>query len=256
MTYQFKLDIFEGPLDLLLHLIKEQKMDIHDIPIVEITKQYIEYLDMMSVMNLELAGEYLVMAAELTRIKSRVLLPSDSFETEKETEKDPRAELLARLLEYQRYKNASNELRKLEIERQQVFPSGGTPMLDDVAEGEVLVSATVFDLFSAFKSVLEKKTFEKDYEVEITTLSVAERIKVVLEVLNAAETVTFESLFTVLNSKSEVIVTFLAILEMMKLRLIRVMQTETFETIRVYLNADKDYQDEVMNKYDDSDNPK
>ena len=144
MTYQFKLDIFEGPLDLLLHLIKEQKMDIHDIPIVEITKQYIDYLDMMNVMNLELAGEYLVMAAELTRIKSRVLLPSDSFETEKETGKDPRAELLARLLEYQRYKNASNELRKLEIERQQVFPSGGTPMLDDVTEGEVLVSATVF----------------------------------------------------------------------------------------------------------------
>ena len=129
-------------------------------------------------------------------------------------------------------------------------------MLDDVAEGEVLVSATVFDLFSAFKSVLEKKTFEKEYEIEITTLSVAERIKVVLEVLNAAETVTFESLFTVLNSKSEVIVTFLALLEMMKLRLIRVMQTETFETIRVYLNADKEYQDEIMNKYDDSENPK
>ncbi len=256
MSYQFKLDIFEGPLDLLLHLIKEQKMDIHDIPIAEITKQFMEFLGLMNDMNLELAGEYLVMAAELTRIKSRVLLPSESFETEKETGKDPRAELLARLLEYQRYKNASNELRKLEIERQQIFPSGGAPVLDDVEEGEVLVSATVFDLFTAFKSVLEKKSFGKDYDIEISTLSVAERIKMVLEVLNAAETVTFESLFTVLNTKSEVIATFLAILEMIRLRLIRVMQTETFETIRVYLNADKDYQSEVLKKYDDSNNPK
>ena len=150
MTYQFKLDIYEVPLDLLLHPIKEQKMDIHDIPIAEITRQYLEFVDMMNNMNLELAGEYLVMAAELTRIKSRVLLPSDSFAGEKEAGDDPRAELLARLLEYQRYKNASDALRKLEIERQQVFPSGGTPVLDDVAEGEVLVSATVFDLFTAF----------------------------------------------------------------------------------------------------------
>ncbi len=256
MTYQFKLDIFEGPLDLLLHLIKEQKMDIHDIPIAEITRQYMEFLDLMNHMNLELAGEYLVMAAELTRIKSRVLLPSDSFEIDTETGEDPRAELLARLLEYRRYKNVSDELRKLEIERQRVFPSGGIPVLDDVEEGELLVSATVFDLFTAFKNVLEKKSLGKDYDIDISTLSVAERIRTLLEILNAAETVTFESLFTALNTKSEIIVAFLAILEMMRLRLIRVMQTETFETIRVYLNADKEYQDEVLKKYDDSNNPK
>ena len=256
MTCQFKLDIFEGPLDLLLHLIKEEKMDIHDIPIAEITRQYMEFLDLMDHMNLELAGEYLVMAAELTRIKSRVLLPSDSFEIDKEAGKDPRAELLARLLEYRRYKNVSDELRKLEIERQRVFPSGGMPVLDDVEEGEVLVSATVFDLFTAFKNVLEKKSFGKDYDIDITTLSVAERIRTLLEILNTTETVTFESLFTALNTKSEIIVAFLAILEMMRLRLIRVMQMETFETIRVYLNADKDYQDEVLKKYDDSNNPK
>ena len=255
MTYQFKLDIFEGPLDLLLHLIKEHKMDIHDIPIAEITRQYIVFLDLMNDLNLELAGEYLVMAAELTRIKSRVLLPSDSFEVEQESGKDPRSELLARLLEYQRYKTASNELRKLEIERQKVFPGGGVPVLDDVQEGEVLINATVFDLFTAFKNVLENKSFGKDYDVYISTLSVAERIKMVLEILNAAESVTFDSLFTEINARSEIIVTFLDILEMMRLRLIRVMQTGTFETIRVYLNADKDYQSEVLEKYDDTYNP-
>lgn len=249
MNYQFKLDMFEGPLDLLLHLIKEHKMDIHDIPIAEVTRQYIDFMQLMENLNLELAGEYLVMAAELTRIKSRILLPSEGVEREEEQGRDPRAELMARLLEYQRYKSAAMELRKLESDRLQVFPGRGDALFDD-EEDDAMVDATVFDLFSAFRQVLTKKALGKDYDIKITTLSVAGMIKKVLEVLNSSESVTFESLFTVINTKQEVIVTFLAILEMMRLLLIRVIQPGTFETIRVCLNADKETQEEAMKRFD------
>lgn len=251
MTHQFKLDMFEGPLDLLLYLIKEHKMDIHDIPIAEITRQYMDAIQLMEELNLELTGEYLVMAAELTRIKSLALLPTEVGEREEEEGKDPRAQLLARLLEYQRYKSAAMELRKMESDRQQVFPGRGDAVLEEEEE-EALVDATVFDLFSAFRHVLAKKALGKDYDFKITTLSVTEMIKKVLEVLDAAESVTFESLFTVINTKQEVIVTFLAILELIRLRLIRVVQPGTFETIRVYISADRETQRNALKDFDDS----
>ena len=127
MSYQCNLDIFEGPLDLLLHLIKEQKMDVYDIPIAEITRQYLTYLDLLSELNLEMVGEYLVMAAELAKIKSKTLLPTP--ETEEDAlaaaGEDPRAELMRRLLEYQRYKEAAFELRQKEYDRQQLFTRSG-----------------------------------------------------------------------------------------------------------------------------------
>ena len=127
MTYQCKLKIFEGPLDLLLHLLKEQKMDIYDIPIAEITKQYLGYLELMQEMNLELVGEYLVMAAELARIKSKTLLPAPEIDEESDFSggEDPRAELMRRLREYQRYRDAAFELRMKEHDRQQIFSRGG-----------------------------------------------------------------------------------------------------------------------------------
>ena len=127
MTYRCKLEIFEGPLDLLLHLLKEQKMDIYDIPIAEITRQYMEYLAMMQELNLELVGEYLVMAAELMHIKSKVLLPTPETDDEwgDGGGEDPRAELMRRLREYQRYRDAAFELRMKEHDQQQIFVRGG-----------------------------------------------------------------------------------------------------------------------------------
>ena len=248
MTPQFKLEIFEGPLDLLLYLLREKKMDIYDIPIAEIARQYGEYLEMMQDLNLELAGEYLVMAAELTRIKSRTLLPKAPGEDSLEEGVDPRDELTRRLLEYRRFKNASFDLRKMEHERQQLFARGAELVLEEEGE-ENLVDATVFDLFSAFKKIVEEKKGRPDYEIEITTLSVTDRLHYVLEILNSAESVTFESMFTPLNTKQEIIVTFLALLELMRLKLIKVQQGEHFETIRVYTSADRETQKEILRDY-------
>ncbi len=251
MAYQCKLDIFEGPLDLLLHLIKEQKMDIYDIPIAQITRQYMDYLNLMQELNLDIVGDYLVMASELTRIKSRLLLPvQETEEEEGEGGEDPRAELTRRLLEFQRYKNAAFELRRCEHDRQQLFIRGGELELgEDEAAQETLVEASVFDLLHAFQKVLENKSLKKDYEIQITTYSVADRIGYITEIMNSAESVTFESLFTVLNSRQEIIVTFLALLELMRLKLLRVQQARHLDTIRIYRATDRETRDEVLKQY-------
>ena len=251
MTYQLKLDIFEGPLDLLLHLIKEQKMEIHDIPVAEISRQYLKYMELMTDLNLEVAGEYLVMAAELTRLKSKMLLPSYREDEDGEEGTDPRAELARRLMEYQRYKSAAGDLRQLEYDRQQLFSRGSEIQVEE-GEEEVIVDATVFDLFSAFKEVLSQRTFKEDYEITITTLSVSEHISLVLDILNEQESVTFESLFAESHSKQEVIVTFLALLELMRMALIRVQQGSQFETIRVYPTSDRETQKEALKDYIES----
>ena len=251
MTYQCKLDIFEGPLDLLLHLIKDQKMDIYDISIAEITRQYMDYLTMMQELNLELVGEYLVMATELTRIKSMTLIPAP--ETDEEFDagsgEDPRAELMRRLKEYQRYRDAAFELRLREHDRQQVFVRGGQIEIEGRKEDKELVDASVFDLLKAYQKILDNKSFEKDYEIEVTEISVTDQIQHIMEILQASESVTFESLFTVLTTKQEVVVTFLAILELMRLKLLRVQQNEHFETIRIYKAADQETQDTILQEY-------
>ena len=251
MVYKCKLKIFEGPLDLLLHLLKEQKMDICDIPIAEITKQYMQYLEMMQELNLELVGEYLVMAAELTRIKSKALLPSPEMSEEDDFGggEDPRSELIRRLREYQRYRDAAFELRMKEHDRQQVFSRGGEIEIEESSETPELMDATVFDLFTAYQKILDSKSFEKDYEIEITTMSVTDRMQYILDILNSSDSVTFESLFTVLNSKQEIIVTFLGILELMRLKLMRVQQSQHFETIRIYKAADQKTQDDILHEY-------
>ena len=251
MTYKCKLKIFEGPLDLLLHLLKEQKMDICDIPIAEITKQYMQYLEMMQEMNLELVGEYLVMAAELTRIKSKTLLPSPEMGEEGDFGggEDPRSELMRRLREYQRYRDAAFELRIKEHDRQQIFSRGGEIEIEENSETPELMDATVFDLFTAYQKILDAKSFEKDYEIEITEMSVTDRMQYILDILNSSDSVTFESFFTVLNNKQEIIVTFLGILELMRLKLMRVQQSQHFETIRIYKSADQKTQDDILEEY-------
>lgn len=251
MTYQCKLEIFEGPLDLLLHLIKEQKMDIYDISIAQITRQYMEYLEMLQELNLDLVGEYLVMAAELARIKSKILLPAPEVGDEFDAGggEDPRAELMRRLQEYQRYRDAAFELRLKEHDRQQVFVRGGQIEIEESSEDKESVDASVFDLLKAYQKILNTKSFEKDYEIEINEMSVTDQIQHIMEILNSSESVTFESLFTVLNTKQEVVVTFLAILELMRLKLLRVQQVRHFETIRIYKSADQETQDAILAEY-------
>ena len=253
MNYQCNLDIFEGPLDLLLHLIKEQKMDIYDIRIAEITKQYLSYLDLLSELNLEMVGEYLVMAAELAKIKSKTLLPIPETEEDVLTAagEDPRAELMRRLLEYQRYKEAAFELRQKEYDQQQIFSRTGEVVLEN-SEEELLIEANVFDLLTAFQKVLKEKSFKKNYEIKVTTLSVSDRISGILEILNASESVTFDSLFTTLNTKQEVIVTFLAILELMRMQLIRSQQARQFDVIRIYAAVSREVQEEVLKEFYDA----
>ena len=252
MSYQCSLDIFEGPLDLLLHLIKEQKMDIYDIRIAEITKQYLSYLDLLSELNLEMVGEYLVMAAELAKIKSKTLLPIPETEEDVLTAagEDPRAELMRRLLEYQRYKEAAFELRQKEYDQQQLFSRTGEVVLEN-SEEELLIEANVYDLLTAFQKVLKEKSFKKNYEIKVTTLSVSDRISGILEILNMSESVTFDSLFTTLNTKQEVIVTFLAILELMRMQLIRSQQARQFDVIRIYAAVSREIQEEVLKEFYD-----
>lgn len=256
MTYRCKLEIFEGPLDLLLHLLKEQKMDIYDIPISEITRQYMESLALMKELNLELVGEYLVMAAELAHIKSKTLLPTPETDDEWDAGggEDPRAELMRRLREYQRYRDAAFELRMKEHDQQQIFVRGGQIEVEQDSEEKELVEVTVFDLFKAYQKILDTKSFEKDYEIEITEISVTDRIEHIMEILNSVESVTFDSLFTVLNSKHEIIVTFLAILELMRLKLLRIQQTHHFETIRIYKAANQETQEAILKEYHRSTN--
>ena len=253
MNYQCNLDIFEGPLDLLLHLIKEQKMDIYDIRIAEITKQYLSYLDLLSELNLEMVGEYLVLAAELAKIKSKTLLPIPETEEDVLTAagEDPRAELMRRLLEYQRYKEAAFELRQKEYDQQQLFSRTGEVVLEN-SEEELLIEANVYDLLTAFQKVLKEKSFKKNYEIKVTTLSVSDRISGLLEILNASESVTFDSLFTSLNTKQEVIVTFLAILELMRMQLIRSQQARQFDVIRIYTAVDRETQEEILKEFYDA----
>lgn len=231
ISYSIKLPAFEGPLDLLLHLIRENKIDIYDIPIALITHQYLEYLEIMKELNLDIAGEFLVMAATLIHIKSRMLLPVDEDVPEEERE-DPRFELVQRLLEYQTFKEASLALREREMEWSNVFAR--IHEIEDVdmeASGELnLFDLSLFDLIAAFKRILEKTPRE---EITITreTLTVKDRVAYILEMIEKTEAIRFEELFDENRSRPRIIVTFIALLEVLRLGLVRVFQERDFGTI-------------------------
>lgn len=235
MAYNIKLDIFEGPLDLLLHLIKKNEVDIYDIPIAVITEQYLEYIDIMKEMNLEFAGEFLVMAATLVHIKSKMLLPVDTVAPEEEEEGvDPREELVRRLLEYRRYKEAAKDLGGRRILGRDVFTRGSEVDFDELEEGAGLANVSVFDLMEALKTVLARAPKERAIELTVERFKIADKINFVMERLSSDKSATFTSLFDNDATRGEIIVTFLAILELCKLVLIKVHQTED-GVIRVFL---------------------
>jgi len=226
---RIKTPAFEGPFDLLLHLIRENKIDIYDIPISLITSQYLEYIEIMKELNLEIAGDFLVMAATLIQIKSRMLLPPDE-ETPSEEQEDPRRELVERLLEYQRYKEAAVDFRTKEDEWLKVFHR---EPLSDEEEGELyLFDLSLFDLLDAFRKILDKAPPEI---VSITkeTLTVKNRMSMIMEIIEEHETVRFEDLFREGITRIYLIVTFVALLELIRLGLARAYQEKEFGNIWV-----------------------
>ena len=236
MTYKVKLDIFEGPLDLLLFLIRKNEIDIYDIPIVTIAQQYVEYLELMKALNLEIAGEFLVMAATLIHLKSRSLLPQQDDDTGADEGTDPLEELRRQLIEYQKYKDAALVLREKEILEKDVFTrSYFEERVVKSEEGFEMEDLSLFDLLSALKNIL-KKGDHKDALMEVTAeqISVKDKITWLLEMLKDKKNITFESLFGSLKSKMEIVSTFLALLELIKLQAVRVLQQMPFGTIFIY----------------------
>ena len=232
--YTFRLEGFEGPLDLLLHLIQKNELDIFNIPIALITEQYLDYLKFMKVLNLDIAGDYLLMASTLLHIKSKMLLPTPP-EEEKEEGEDPRAELVRRLLEYQKYKNAAAELEGRPLLNRDVFVRL-TPEDTGEPAGEERIEASLFELLEAFRQILERVKPESFHEVILERLSVEEKIEEVLSLLEKENrSMVFHILFPAQASLKLIVVTFLAVLELVKMKRIRIFQAAPFETIRISL---------------------
>ena len=235
-SYPVKLEIFEGPLDLLLFLIKKNEIDIYDIPISLITQQYLEYLEMMRDLDLELAGEFVLMAATLIRIKAQMLLPKTD---EEETEEDPRAQLVSALLEYKKYKELSGMLKDKEKERSEFFPRSDFSYLELDNEKKDEIEVSLYDLLDAFKSVCRAVPKEAFHRVKIEEVSLSQRIDHILTCLKNREKVKFAELFLDNPIRLVMVVTFIAILELIRLRKIKIFQKRSFSEIWVYNNSQR-----------------
>lgn len=235
MGYEIKLDIFEGPLDLLLYLIKKNEIDIYDIPIALITRQYLEYIEMLRSLNLDLAGEFLVLAATLIHIKSRLLLPVEEDPSAQE-EEDPRAELVRQLLEYQAFKEAALQLDSRPVLERDVFtrscPATGP---HDPEAQEVFTEMDVFDLVKAFQQMMARLDKAERIEIDAEEMSLADRINEIMDRLREHKHMTFTDLLAERTDRRWVLYTFLALLELMKLRMIKAYQGESYGVIRLFL---------------------
>jgi len=232
MDIEFRINDFEGPLDLLLHLIKESKMDIMNIEIELITKQYMEFLDKQEKMNLEISSEYLVLASELLEIKSRLLIPNNKNE-ETEEEEDPREELVNRLLEYQAYKDITKVLQEKELLRKDIYTKAPENIKNYIEEdNEIHADVTLDDLVAALQKYYQRKIDNKPLKTKVTVneISVSSRRHDIKNVLREKKRVSFFELFPV-ASKDYVVATFLAILEMAKSKELVITQNETFDDI-------------------------
>jgi len=228
MDYRVRLEVFEGPLDLLLHLIKKNELDIFNIPIAEITADYLNYIKLFRRLNLDFAGEFLVMASTLIHIKSRMLLPPAETVEEEELE-DPRQELAARLLEYQKFKEAASILKEREAIQRNVY--GRLPLIPQ--DEDYTIEATLFDLLDAFQKVVIRA--EKEVrEIIQEDISIEDRIREILNLLENKRFINFEAIFTGQRTKRLLIVTFLALLELIRLKRVFARQAEAFGVIRIY----------------------
>ncbi len=254
--YRVSLDVFEGPLDLLLHLIRKHELDIFDIPISFITNKYLEYLNMMTNLNLNIASEYLEMAAQLALIKSRMMLPKSNDDDDDliDDTPDPREELVRQLLEYQKYKTAADDIIALPQHGRDIFikPETDLPLMEQEIE-----SPGLFSLMSALKTVFDKLNVDEQVnhrEITITRVSITARIHEILDILLDKKRVPFSSLFEDQVSRSDIISSFLAILEMTKLSLIKIHQAGPSTEIHISASADKAQAQQVLdeNKMEDA----
>ncbi|HVJ17264.1 MAG TPA: segregation/condensation protein A [Polyangiaceae bacterium] len=239
--YRVQLPTFEGPLDLLLHLIEEHELDIRDIPISFIAAKYVEYITLMEELNIDVASEYLVMAATLTHIKSKMLLPTpptDQDEDGQEIELDPRAELVRRLLEYQKYKQAAEQLSGGSVLGRDVFLRGlPAPSVEGPAP---IAGLSLFKLLDAFQAVLSRAKTTVEHQIDFERFSITDRINELSDILRDRRRMAFEELFAGQGSRGELIITFLALLEMTRLRLTRLLQEGPLEPITVELTVSED----------------
>jgi segregation and condensation protein A len=232
MPYSVKLEAFEGPLDLLLFLIKKTEVDIYDIPISDITKQYLDYVEIIQLLDLEAASDFILMAATLMRIKAQMLLPKPSIEVTEEDE-DPRQELVYRLLEYKRFKDVAIGLGEKEKVAREQFPRGSFKLEKSTYDDEYMPTGDVnlFDLVSAFKKIVEKTKKVTIHRVELLNVSLEDRIKFLQEKLNEVKEIKFIDLFDVNDDKLVLVVTFIGILELIKQKYIKITQSNPFDDI-------------------------
>jgi len=250
MSYKIKLEIFEGPLDLLLYLVKKDHLNVYDIPIAKVTEQYLKYLNLMQLLDLNIAGEFLVMAATLMQIKSKMLLPVEEAEEPQEQE-DPRAELVKRLLEYEKFKEIANTLGEREANQRQVFKR---PKIESdrqiPREKEVYFEASIFDLINAFSQALKDIPRELFLEVVKDEFTIEEKIHEILHMLLVRPTVSVSELFGKAKNKLEVIVIFLSILELIRMKEVICRQRELFKDIEISRNKENIIPHERRDKTD------
>jgi segregation and condensation protein A len=239
MVYQVRLDIFEGPLELLLYLVRKNEIEISEIPIATVCHQYLEYLDMMNALNLDFAGEFLVLAATLAYIKSRTLLPATE---EEEMEEELHFDLAQHLLEYKRYKEAANTLtRQTILEKDEFIRSYVTEDLTLPETDESDIEVNLFELLDALKGVLKRVEDKKSiFEVTKEKITVTEKIVEILGKLKQQKSISFASLFDELTTREEVIATFLALLELLRQRMVRALQSTPFGPIRIVRRVDEE----------------
>ena len=226
-----RLDVFEGPLDLLLHMIKKEELDIWDIPIAHVTEQYLEYLQIMKDLNINIAGEWLMMAATLIYIKSRMLLPPDPAENVgEEIEDDPRRELVYELLEHQKFKNAAEMLYTREEVENAVWAK---PPADALEDAEEVVSVTLFDMLRAFHDIVKRFEEQRTMEVAQEEVTIEQKIADIKRLFLVHDRILFSTFFAAITSRRHLIATFLALLELVRLREVWLLQEKAFEEIQI-----------------------
>ncbi len=232
--YKVKLEIFEGPLDLLLYLIKRDEIDIYDISLERLTRQYLEYLQAFKELNIDLAGEFIVMAANLIYLKSRSLLPLDQQPPDEEAEEDdPRWDLIRQLIEYKKFKEAAGQLHLRELEQERIFTRESGVL--EIESGPLrLAEVGIFQLINAFQNVI-KRVEERENLTEIfgEHFSVSDKIEVILQRISGGAPLSFSALFESVASRLEVVVTFLALLELIRLKQVRAIQKSVFDEIEI-----------------------
>lgn len=242
-SYHFKVDGFEGPLDLLLHLVNQLEIDIYDIPVAEITEQYLNYIKTMQIIELNVASEYLVMAATLLALKSEMLLPKKEIESEEVEYEDPRKQLMNRLIEYRKFKEAATHLKEQELEENKIYTRSPFQFDEHFTEETKAIKnsdVSLYDMIGALQNVFERKRWNKPLETRVYRheISLDEKMKEIMSTVKKAENgVYFDELFSI-PQRSHIVTTFLALLQLMKQRKITCQQKNHFDPIYVYLTEE------------------